>query len=120
MLTDSATARQMGVCNAKILSIGIVDPLAGTLKNSWRKQKKDWEKGQLRFESPNEAVNSLRANPMLLRNVKELCRLQATLLEVVAELVQAKKKKGWRPSEAKQRVRSAEFKYFCDRWDSLR
>ena len=71
-----------------------------------------WEEGQLRSESLNEAVNNLHANPTLLRNVKELCRLQATLSGVVADLVQAKKE-GRRPSEAEQWVKSAEFKYFC-------
>jgi len=55
----------------------------------------------------------------LLRNVKELCQLQATLPGVVANLVRAKKE-GRRPSEAEQQVKSAEFKYFCDHWDSLR
>jgi len=37
---------------------------------------------------------------------------------VVADLVRAKKK-GRRPSEAEQWVKCAEFKYFCDRWNSL-
>jgi len=78
-----------------------------------------WEEGQLRSESPSKAVNNLHANPTLLRNVKELCQLHATLPGVVADLVQAKKE-GWRPSEAEQRVKCAEFKYCCDRWDSLR
>jgi len=68
---------------------------------------------------PSKAVNNLHANPTLLRNVKDLCRLQATLPEVVADIVRAKKG-GRRPGEAEQRVKSAEFKYFCDRWDSLR
>jgi len=38
MPTGSAAARQMGVSNAKISSVGMVDPLARTLKNSWGKQ----------------------------------------------------------------------------------
>jgi len=79
----------------------------------------NWEEGLLRSESLNEAVKNLHANPTLLRNVKELCRLQATLPGVVADLVRAKKE-GRRPSEAEQRVNSAKFKYFCDCWDSLR
>jgi len=78
-----------------------------------------WEEGLLRSELLNEAVNNLHANPALLRNVKELCRFQATLPGVVADLVWAMKE-GRQPSEAKQRVKSAEFKYFCDCWDSLR
>jgi len=78
-----------------------------------------WEGGQLWFKSLNEAVNHLHANPTLLRTVKELCRLQATLPGVVADLVRAKKEERW-PGEAKQQLKSAEFKYFCDRWDSLR
>jgi len=77
-----------------------------------------WEEGLLRSESP-KAVNNLHANPILLRNVKELCRFQVTLPGVVADLVRAKKE-GRRPSEAEQQVKSTEFKYFCDRWDSLR
>jgi len=76
-----------------------------------------WE-GQLRSKPPTKAVNNLHANPTLLRNVKELCRLQATLPGVVADLVRAKKE-GRRPSEAEQWVKYAEFKYFCDHWDSL-
>jgi len=78
-----------------------------------------WEEGLLQSKSLNEAVNNLHANPTLLRNVKELCRLQATLPGKVADLVRAKKE-GRRPSEAEQQVKSAEFKYFFDRWDSLR
>jgi len=54
----------------------------------------------------------------LLRNVKELGLLQATLPEVVADLVRAEKE-GGQPSEAEQLVKSAEFKYFCNCWDSL-
>jgi len=38
---------------------------------------------------------------------------------VVADLVRAKKE-GRRPSKAEQRVKCAEFKYFCDRWDSFK
>jgi len=71
-----------------------------------------WKEGLLWSECLNEAVNNLHANPTLLRNVKELCRFQATLPGVVADLVRAKK--------AKQQVKSAEITYFCDRWDSLR
>jgi len=78
-----------------------------------------WEEGLLRSDSPNKAVNNLHANPTLLRNVRELCQLQATLPGVVADLVRAKKKER-RLSEAAQWVKSTEFKYFCDRWDSLR
>jgi len=78
-----------------------------------------WEEGQLRSDCPNEAVNNLHASPTLLRNIKELCRFQATLPRVLTNQVQAKKE-GQRPSEGEQRVRSAEFKYSCDRWDSLR
>jgi len=37
---------------------------------------------------------------------------------VVADLVRAKKE-GRRPSEAEQRVKNAEFKYFCKRWVSI-
>jgi len=48
-----------------------------------------WEEKQLQFESINAAVNNFHANPTLLRNVKELCRLQATLPGVVADLVRA-------------------------------
>jgi len=50
-----------------------------------------WEERQLQSDSLNETVNNLHANPTLLRNVKELCRLQATLPGVVADLVRAKK-----------------------------
>jgi len=78
-----------------------------------------WEEGQLRSEPLNEAVNNFHANPTLLRNVRELWRLQATLPGVVADLVRAMKE-GQHPSEAEQRVKSAEFKHFCDCWDSLR
>jgi len=78
-----------------------------------------WEEGQLRTEPPSKAVNTLHANPTLLRNVRELCRFQATLPGVVANLVQAKKK-GRRSSEAKKWVKCAEFKCFCDRWNSLK
>jgi len=77
-----------------------------------------WEEGQLWSKPLNKAVNNLHANPTLLKNVKELCRLQATLPGVVADLVRARKE-GRRLNEAEQRVRSAEFKYFCDHWDSL-
>jgi len=77
-----------------------------------------WEEGLLRSDPP-KAVNNLHANPTLLSNVKELCRLQATLPGVVTDLVRAKKE-GRQPSEAEQRVKSTQFKYFCDRWDSLR
>jgi len=78
-----------------------------------------WDEGQLRSEALSKAVNNLHANPTLLRNVKELCRLQATLPGVVADLVRAKKEGRW-PSEAEQWVKCVEFKYFCNRWDSLR
>jgi len=37
---------------------------------------------------------------------------------VVADLVWAKKE-GRRPSEAELPVKCAEFKYFCNRWDSF-
>jgi len=77
-----------------------------------------WEKVEPQSESYTKAVNNIHAKPTLLRNVKELCRLQATLPWVVADLVQAKKE-GRRPSEAEQRVKCATFKCFCDRWDSL-
>jgi len=76
------------------------------------------EKAQLWSEPPSKAVNNLHANPKLLRNVRKLCRLQATLPEVVADLVRAKKEER-RPSEAEQRVKCAEIKYFCHRWDFL-
>jgi len=68
-----------------------------------------WEEGQLRPESCNEAVNNFLANCTQLRNVKELCRHQATLPGVVTDLVQAKKE-GRQPSEVEQQVRSAQFK----------
>jgi len=58
--------------------------------------------------SPSKAVNNLHANPMLIRNVRELCRLQTTLPGVVADLVRAKKE-GRRPGEAEQWMKSAEF-----------
>jgi len=77
-----------------------------------------WE-GQLQSETSSKNVNNLHANPTLLKNVRELCRLQATLPGVVADLVWAKKE-GRRPSEAEQRVKCAEFRYLCDCWDSLR
>jgi len=38
MPTDSAAIRQMGASSAKILNVGMVDPLTRTLKNRWRKQ----------------------------------------------------------------------------------
>jgi len=73
-----------------------------------------WEEGQLWSEAPSKAVNNLHASTTLLRNVKKLCRLQATLPGVVADLVRAKKERRG-PNEVEQRVKCAEFKYFCDR-----
>lgn len=73
-----------------------------------------WKKGQLRPDSLSSTVNTLHANPTLSRNVRELCKLQTTLPEVVADLVWAKKERQ-RPSEARHCVKCAEFKCFCDR-----
>jgi len=78
-----------------------------------------WDERQLRSEATSKAVNNLHANPTLLRNVKEVRQLQDTLPGVIADLVQTKKERQ-QPSNAEQRVKSAEFKYFRDRWDSLR
>lgn len=50
--------------------------------------------------------------------MSEFSKLQATLPEVVADLVSAKKE-GRQPSQAERRVKCAYFKYFCDRWDSF-
>jgi len=98
----------------------MVDPLRSDVEEQLGKARVySWEEGLPRSDPTNEAVNNLHANPALLKNVRELCQLQATLPGVVADLVRAKKE-GRRPSEAEQRVKSAEFKYFCDRWDSLR
>jgi len=77
-----------------------------------------WKEGQLWSNTPSKAVNTLHAKPTLLQNVRELCKLQAMLSRVVADLVWAKEVR--RPSEVKQQVKCTEFKYFCDRWDSLK
>jgi len=56
---------------------------------------------------------------MLFRSVKELCKLQGMLPGALADLIQTKKE-GRRPSEARQRVKCAEFDYYCDCWESLK
>jgi len=68
--------------------------------------------------NPPKTVNNFHANPTLLWNIRELCRLQATLPGMVADLVRAMKE-GRQPSEAEQWVKCAEIKYFCDGCDSL-
>jgi len=46
-----------------------------------------WEERRLWSEPSTKDDNNFHANPTLLRNVRELCRLQATLPGVVADLV---------------------------------
>jgi len=81
----------------------------------------DWDQGQLqqRTNTPPEAINHLRANPVLADNVRELRRLQETLSGVVANVYRAKKG-GQRPSEEQLRQGCAELRLYCQCWDSLR
>ena len=81
----------------------------------------DWDQGHLhqRIITSSEAVNHLRANPVLADNVRELRRLQENTPGVVANVYRAKKG-GQRPSEEQLRQGCAEFRLYCQRWDSLR
>jgi len=81
----------------------------------------DWDQSQLhqRTVTSSEAVNYLRANPVLADNVRELRRLQENTPGVVADVYRAKKG-GQRPSEKQLRQGCAEFRLYCQRWDSLR
>jgi len=108
----------MGVSYAKTFSTGMVDLWfkRGRADRGSRYIQLGGKTSSVR--APPKAANNLHANSTLLRNVKELCRLQATLPEVVADLVRAKKER-WRPSEAEQQVKHAELMYYCDFWDSL-
>jgi len=80
----------------------------------------DWDQDQFhqRTNTSSEAVNHLRANPVLADNVRELRRLQENTPGVVADY-RAKKGKQ-RPSEEQLRQGCAEFRLYCQRWDSLR
>jgi len=53
----------------------------------------NWDQGQLRprVNTPQEAVNNLRTNPVLVHNVKELQKLQEGLPGVVADVYRAKR-----------------------------
>jgi len=81
----------------------------------------DWDQGQLKqvVDEHSEVVQNLRANPVLAENVRELRRLQENLPGVVADIYRAKKE-GRRTSEEQLRQGCAEFRLFCQRWESLR
>jgi len=53
----------------------------------------DWDQGQLkpRVDTPKEAVQNLRANPVLANNVRELRKLQEGLPGAVADVYRAKR-----------------------------
>jgi len=80
----------------------------------------DWDQGQLqqKTSTPSEAINHLRANPVLANNVRELRRLQENLPGVVADVYRAKKG-GQRPSEEQLRQGCAELRLYCQHWGSL-
>jgi len=81
----------------------------------------DWDQSQLKpmaAENP-EAVQALRANPVLADNVIELRKLQENLPGVVGNVYWAEKERR-RPSEKQLSQGSAELRLFCQRWDSLR
>jgi len=73
--------------------------------------KYDWDQSQLQPKADiyPEAVNNLRANPVLVDNVRELWKLQADLPGVVADVYRAKKG-GRRPSEKQLRQECAELR----------
>jgi len=76
----------------------------------------DWDQGQLhqRTVASSEAVNLLRANPVLADNARELWRLQENTPGVVADIDRTKK--GWRrPSEEQLRQGCAKFRLYCQR-----
>jgi len=81
----------------------------------------DWDQAQLqqKTSTPLEAINHLRANPVLVDNVRELRRLQENLPGVVADFYRAKKGVQ-RPSQEQLRLGCAELRLYCQRWDSLR
>jgi len=81
----------------------------------------DWDQGQLQPKADiyPEAVNNLRANPVLADDARELRKLQADLPGVVADVYRAKKG-GRRPSEEQLRQGCAELRLYCQRWESLR
>jgi len=81
----------------------------------------DWDQGQLQQKADihPEAVNNLRANPVLADNVRELRKVQENLPGVVANVYQAKKR-GRQPSEEQLRQGCAELRLYCQRWESLR
>jgi len=72
------------------LKSGTGNPLALT----WKQSKGEgavywWEHGHFRTETHSDDVQALHANPTLIQNVKELCRLQETLPGVVADIFRA-------------------------------
>jgi len=81
----------------------------------------EWDQGELQQKANihPEAVNNLRANPVLADNVRELRKLQENLPGVVAGVYQVKKR-GQRPSEEQLRQGCAELQLYCQRWESLR
>jgi len=81
----------------------------------------DSDQGLLRQKAgmPPEAVQNLRANPVLAGTVKELRELQENLPGMVANVYQAKKE-GRQPSERQLRQGCAELQLYCQRWDFLR
>jgi len=80
-----------------------------------------WDQGQLKpmADKYSEAVENLRANPVLADSVNELRKLQENLPGVVADVYRAKKE-GRQPSEEQLRQGCAEYWLFCQRRDSLR
>jgi len=56
----------------------------------------DWDQSQLKpiADKYSEAVQNLRANPVLADNIKELKKLQENLPGVVADVYQVKRKGG--------------------------
>jgi len=81
----------------------------------------DWDQGQFqqRTNRSPEVENHLRANPVLADNVREQRRLQESTPGVVADVYRAKKGEQ-RPSEEQLQQGCAEFRLYCQRWDSLR
>jgi len=76
--------------------------------------KYDWDQGQLqpRTGTSPEAINHLRANPVLADNVRELQKLQENLPGVVADVYQAKKE-GQRPSKEQLRQGCTGLRLYC-------
>jgi len=65
-----------------------------------------------------EAVQTLRANPVLANNVTELREAQMNLPGVLAVVYQAKRKRR-RPNEVQLGQGYVEFRLLCQSWDSL-